>query len=318
MRDLQRRLAGTGISTDQVVPGLFCARTEAAVRQFQALRGLHQDGSCGMQTWSALVEAGYTLGDRVLYHRSPMLRGDDVADVQRILGRLGFDAGRVDGIYGPLTAAALADFQRNVGLAGDGICGFETLRALQRLRHRVDTASPVATVREDERWRSAPRTLTGHRIVVGQTGGLSALARALGRSLRQAGADVITTDDPDGSRQAAAANHFDASAFVGFTSAPVGRAVAYYAVPGFESVGGRRLADAIAHALADALGTEPFPISGMRIPVLRETRMPAVLCELDSVRTVTERSHRVAKAVAAAVASWVAAAPTSLDHDVHP
>jgi N-acetylmuramoyl-L-alanine amidase len=316
VRDLQRRLAGAGVSTEHTVPGVFCPSTERAVRQFQTQRGLRADGSCGPQTWSALVEASYALGDRVLFHRSPMLRGDDVAELQRLLGRLGFDAGRVDGIYGPLTATALADFQRNVGLDGDGICGFDTLRALRRLRPRPEATAPVASVREDERWRTAPRTLAGHRLVVGQTGGLSALVRALGRSLRQAGATVITIDDSDGSRQAAAANHFDASAFLGFTGTSQRCSVAYYAVPGFESVGGRRLAEAMSVAIGRTLNTPPVSPCGMRMPVLRETRMPAVLCELGPVRIVTDHAREVSTALTEAVVSWVATAPPGLDHRV--
>ncbi len=316
MRDLQRRLAGAGVGTEHTVPGVFCRVTERAVRQFQTQRGLRDDGSCGPQTWSALVEASYALGDRVLFHRSPMLRGDDVAELQRLLGRFGFDAGRVDGIYGPHSATALAEFQRNVGLDGDGICGFDTLRALRRLRPRPDATAPVASVREDEQWRSAPRTLAGHRLVVGQTGGLSALVRAVGRSLRQAGAAVITVDDPDGSRQAAAANHFDASAYVGFTGTSGRSSVAYYAVPGFESVGGRRLAEAIGLALGPALHQPAVSPSGMRMPVLRETRMPAVLCELGPLRLVTDHAREVSTALTEAVVEWVALAPPGLDHRV--
>ena len=316
MRDLQRRLAGAGVRTDQTVPGVFCRGTERAVRQFQAQRGLREDGSCGPQTWSALVEASYALGDRVLFLRSPMLRGDDVAELQRLLGRFGFDAGRVDGIYGPQSASALGEFQRNVGLHGDGICGFDTLRALRRLRPRPVATAPVATVREDEQWRTAPRTLVGHRLVVGQTGGLSALVRALGRSLRQTGATVITVDDPDGTRQAAAANHFEASAFLGFTGTAQRCSVAYYAVPGFESVGGRRLAEAVGRALGPALGRPELSPAGMRMPVLRETRMPAVLCELGSVRYVTDHARGVAAALTAAVVDWVAVAPPGLDDSV--
>ena len=45
-----------------------------------------------------------------------MLRGDDVLDLQHQLNALGFDAGRDDGIFGPHTADALREFQRNVGV----------------------------------------------------------------------------------------------------------------------------------------------------------------------------------------------------------
>jgi len=40
------------------------------------------------------TEAGYRIGDRLLYHRAPMLRGDDVATVQRRLSALGFEPGQ--------------------------------------------------------------------------------------------------------------------------------------------------------------------------------------------------------------------------------
>ncbi len=50
--------------------------------------------------------------------------------LQRALNELGFDAGRPDGVYGDATAAAVRRFQRDAGLAPDGIVGPRTLRAL--------------------------------------------------------------------------------------------------------------------------------------------------------------------------------------------
>ena len=52
---------------------------------------------------------------------APNLRGDDVSDLQATLARIGFDCGRVDGIFGPRTSWALEDFQRNSGLYVDGV-----------------------------------------------------------------------------------------------------------------------------------------------------------------------------------------------------
>jgi hypothetical protein len=40
--------------------------------------------------------------------------------------------------------------------------------------------------------------------------------------------------------------------------------------------------------------------------VLRETRMPAVVCELSPARSVVEQGALLAERVRAAVASWVA------------
>ena len=58
----------------------------------------------------------------------------DVAELQRRLSALGFDPGRVDGIFGDQTTDALVDFQRNAGLSPDGICGPQTLAELIRLQ----------------------------------------------------------------------------------------------------------------------------------------------------------------------------------------
>jgi N-acetylmuramoyl-L-alanine amidase len=112
--DLQRRLSRLGLPLGIDHEGTFGPGTRAAVEAFQHRRGLRIDGVCGPQTWSALVEAGCRLGDRFLYRRSPMLRGDDVAELQQRLSALGFDTGRVDGIFGDQTSIALGDFQRNV------------------------------------------------------------------------------------------------------------------------------------------------------------------------------------------------------------
>src|SRR5205085_7699443 len=102
-----------------VITDEYDASLEAAVRAFQDQRGLRVDGICGPETWGALIESGFELGDRLLYLSGPMLRGDDVEELQRRLNVLGFDAGREDGILGPETETALRQFQRNAGTTSD-------------------------------------------------------------------------------------------------------------------------------------------------------------------------------------------------------
>jgi N-acetylmuramoyl-L-alanine amidase len=252
-----------------------------------------------------LVEASWRLGDRFLYHRSPNLRGDDVAELQRRLGQLGFDPGRIDGILGPTTALALQEFQANAGLPPDGICGPETIQLLGRLGRHGDEGHVVSLVREAARLRDAPATLVGRRIVVGHEGGLSSLARTIGRSLREHDASVVVVDEPDGSVQASAANRFGADVYVGLVPTNDTPLASYYATEGFESVGGRRLAQVLCEELHAALPwLSPTP-RGMRLPVLRETRMPAVLCELGPVRALLDAGPAVSDALSVAVARWV-------------
>jgi len=277
--------------------------TEQAVADFQSERGLEAHGRCDEPTWNALIEAGWTLGDRLLMLRAPHLRGDDVATLQHGLNRLGFDCGRPDGIFGQLTARALDDFQRNSGLTPDGVCGRETIRMLGRVSRQSGTGRGVAWIRESEAMtRSA--SLATLRIVIGQFGGLSAISRSVTRSLRALGATVMATDEYEASAHAAAANRFGAAAYVGFEARAEQRSIiSYFAVPSFESVGGRSLGTHIVARLSGILSTPP-ELRGMRLPVLRETRMPAVLCSMGPVREVADATTDVAAAIVGAVSAW--------------
>lgn len=301
--DLQQRLDRIGFApTDH---GTYGPSTEEAVRRFQATRGLRVDGVCGRQTWSALVDAGWRLGDRLLYERAAMLRGDDVADLQARLGGLGFLDDRVDGILGPRTRRSLEDFQRNSGLTVDGICGPETIAELVRLAARTPTAVKAGVV-ERERLRAAPRHLTGRQVMVGDLGGVGALATAVERALHAAGAAVTVTSHPDGSAQAQEANALSADLYIGLTVGDTIRC-AYYAANGFTSEGGQRLANLLAAGLAQLDALDPDGrAEGMGLAVLRETRMPAVVCELAPARAVVEHAPALATLVRDVVGQWVA------------
>ena len=87
-----------------------------AVALFQQQRGLTSTGNVNNQTFQALEEARWKLGDRSLYLQpSPLMRGDDVAQLQSRLTDMGFDCGRVDGIFGIKTEASVKEFQKSVG-----------------------------------------------------------------------------------------------------------------------------------------------------------------------------------------------------------
>ena len=73
------------------------------------------------------------LGARTLRYTKgrAMLRGEDVLAVQAKLIELGFDPGKADGVYGPMTATAVTAYQAANGLDTDGVIGAITRAALQ-------------------------------------------------------------------------------------------------------------------------------------------------------------------------------------------
>lgn len=145
VEDIQKRLRTLGYDLGRAgIDGIFAGATAAAVHSFQREAGLSEDGLVGEHTWSALVDATFTLGDRMLYLRLPHFHGRDVAALQEALNVLGFACGASDGIFGAFTERAVRDFQRNAGLPTDGIVGAETVRVIVSLRHVWEGKAPRA------------------------------------------------------------------------------------------------------------------------------------------------------------------------------
>jgi N-acetylmuramoyl-L-alanine amidase len=147
--------------------GSFDTSVEQAVRAFQQRRGLITDGVVGPATYRALRGASFHLGSRPLaYLISSPVHGDDVFALQERLTELGYNAGRPDGMFGQQTELGLRNFQRDMGIVVDGICGAETIRELHRLSApRARGGSPVF-LREQEQVRRAGPRLRGKRIVI--------------------------------------------------------------------------------------------------------------------------------------------------------
>ena len=305
--DVQGRLVALGLEPVSDPPGQFGRATRAAVEAFQRRRGLRVDGICGRHTWQTLVEAGHRLGDRLLYRKNPMLRGDDVAELQQRLSALGFDPGRVDGIFGDVTASAVREFQENAALPVDGILGRNSLEELRRVAARgAQPPHLVSTVRAWERLRQAPPTLAGRHIAIGEPGGLAPTAAALRRRLVAHGARVTTLHHPDDSAQAQAANAARADAYLALRLEPdrPGCLAAFYSGYRDESVGGRLLAQAVQRCVPAALAIPDLGVQGMSLAILRETRMPAVAVEIGPASLVVEQGAALGEALAGALAAW--------------
>ncbi|MDZ7838863.1 MAG: peptidoglycan-binding protein [Actinomycetota bacterium] len=137
--DLQMRLKKLGYDLgDTQIDGFFGLDTENAVKKFQQERGLDSTGIVDGQTWQELVDAGYKIGDRLLYLKHPPFRGDDVRTLQYWLKSLGFYRFKENGIFCPNTHDAVIEFQKNMNLAADAIVGDGTIKHLLKLKRIIE------------------------------------------------------------------------------------------------------------------------------------------------------------------------------------
>jgi N-acetylmuramoyl-L-alanine amidase len=279
---IRSMLASIGLlnNTDISFADCFDGPTELAVRHFQQRRGISVDGRVGPETYAALTEAHWRLGDRPLAHQAGQpLIGDDVADLQRQLLELGYDIKRADGIFGRTTAEALRAFQHDYGLVPDGICGPGTLRALRQLGRRVVGGRPQLLRELVAVADSGPSLLGGRLAALGVQSWLtrgphnsrSDVERA--EFANDAGADLVLSLHVDG-----------------FASPrPHGLAAYYYGAGEASSTIGERLADLVQRELVARTAMHDNRIHGKTWAILRLTRMPAVRVELGYLTSAIDR-----------------------------
>ena len=318
----------------------FDDAVDEAVRTFQQQRGISVDGIVGPQTFRHLEEARWSLGDRVLaFTPGHLIRGDDVMDLQGRLTRMGFDCGRPDGIFGELTDSALREFQRNVGLEADGMCGFTTYWALERLTRTVGDGDALR-MREMHALDEQRSGVAG-KVIVLDPGGADAdsqfaeaealiLADVCGRiegRLAALGTQVVFTRRPTPhliaeSRRADFANGADAdlvlSLHVERVSIPGANGVAtfYFGDPhgGRHSTSGREAAEILQEEICHRTDLTDCRSHARTWDLLRLTRMPAVWVELgylshpgDAARLHDARFRdALAEAIAVATARFFA------------
>jgi Tol biopolymer transport system component len=97
-------------------PGIYVMRADGSrqVRIFEER---------GMARWLPIARPWLALTD-------PPTQGSAVVEAQQRLHNLGYSVGAIDGVYGPLTEAAVRQFQQDRHLAVDGVVGPATWAAL--------------------------------------------------------------------------------------------------------------------------------------------------------------------------------------------
>lgn len=304
-------LLASSVTAEAPYDASYDTTVERAVRAFQQQRGLIADGLVGSQTWRCLDDARWRLGDRVLrYGVRHMQTGDDVQALQRRLHDFGFNPGRIDGIFGPETERALREFQQNVGIPTDGLCGPVTFKSLDRLARTV-VGGNSHLIREAERMNRSGPGLTGKVIVVdpghgGPDTGVSAnglteadlaadlAARVEGR-LGAAGATAFLTRGPNPQttlsdrERAAFANEVDAdlllSLHIDGATSPQAQGVAafYYGTrgpSGVHSAVGEAFAELVQQEIVERTQLLDARTHPKTWEILQLSRMPAVRLDI--------------------------------------
>jgi N-acetylmuramoyl-L-alanine amidase len=239
-------------------------------------------------TWARLLEAGWRLGDRLLFLIKPYLRGDDVAELQVRLSQLGFDPGRVDGVFGPLLDRALSEFQRNCGLETNGTLTQRTLIELRRFSPVSDRT--LVSEARDEAGFGEPRR--GPIVVWGASPVAEKIASHLSSSDFDDDRSVWSVE-----QIAAHANAVGALGVVSLIEQPNWHGVHLHYWSSYRSYSrrGEQLASAVASAVSRDDVDLRVEVTGMALPILRETQMTTIHVEHGEM--TAEESEQLAKAI---------------------
>ena len=269
--------------------------TESQIRSFQQARGLSVTGLVDEVTARALEEARWKLGDRSLnLQETPLMRGDDVAALQSRLTEMGFDCGRVDGIYGPRTELAVKDFQKSVGATVDGKCGPATIIALIRLTKIVSGGAPAA-MRESATQKNRGPALANKTIVLNPDGDdplvYDVAVRTEGRLLALGASVFLTrgaTNNPSESERIAFTNNSNADLMISLHEDSYknenahGAATYFYGsdAHGVHSIVGERFASLVQREICARTDFANCRTHAMTWDLLRLTKAPAVRIDL--------------------------------------
>jgi N-acetylmuramoyl-L-alanine amidase len=272
VRELKERLVAISFlpTSDN---DIFDDETVAFVESFQRSRGLPLTGVVDAVTYERLGEASWQLGQRLLYATRPMLRGDDVAELQVLLAQLGFNPGRIDGIFGPNTAVALGEFQRNCALEESAALTKETLLTLRRVR----ATNAVKSLVTDARDLAGIDPLTSGSVLLCGDG---PLLEGLVRSY-EGNESILVSLGTSQEESALRANTHDVALVLSIQTLNhvEGIHLHYWASYRNHSHRGEVLASTLASVFAHQPEVPRVEVTGMALPILRETKMTTVRIE---------------------------------------
>ncbi len=162
--ELKRFLSAQGLLSHVSFSTYLGTATEAALKQWQSLRGIEASGTTGPVTRRALAQCGTSVNNtaqcpsitRTLYRTT---RGNDVLSLQLYLISQNFlRSDSATGFYGILTEQAVRRFQALRGIEETGTVGFLTRAALRECLTvpQPPTPTPTSTPIPTYTWITTP------------------------------------------------------------------------------------------------------------------------------------------------------------------
>ncbi len=145
------------------VTGTYDAQTVAAVKQFQKLHGLTEDGKAGKNTFTVLFsDAAIAYSDDLNSYETLHIYYDDyapdaaaVSRMQTALRELDYTVS-VNGKFDETTYLAVLNFQMRNGLTTDGVAGASTQALLYSGHAKGMPATPCLTLSDSDGYMNGP------------------------------------------------------------------------------------------------------------------------------------------------------------------
>ncbi|PZR12288.1 MAG: hypothetical protein DI536_15400 [Archangium gephyra] len=129
--NVQKHLRAAGFDPQRTT-GRFDERTEGALKAFQSKSGLSPTGVVDAKTWKALQKSFILSSKPAAPAQTLGERSSAVKASEKLLQRLGFNPGKIDGLFDKKTLAAVKAYEKKHELERDGAIGTNQLAKMKR------------------------------------------------------------------------------------------------------------------------------------------------------------------------------------------
>ena len=179
VKNVQKHLKAAGFDP-QHLGGAFDERTAGALKAFQQKAGLEANGRVDAKTWKAL-KASYILSKKPASPAQALNeRSGAVKASEKLLEKLGYNPGKLDGLFDARTKKAVLAFEKKHHLTQDGKISAGELAKMTKLARTTAGIQVTATMR---RLASAGKSTA---LSMGGYSGLGLCATGVSRSIVKA------------------------------------------------------------------------------------------------------------------------------------